>query len=66
MFARMKLGLKLGLGFALTIVFLISIALVSYDRLTTLNVNIELMVNDRFPKTGKPCRAAGTPLLPGT
>ncbi|MEI8159427.1 MAG: methyl-accepting chemotaxis protein, partial [Burkholderiales bacterium] len=51
MFAKMKLALRLGLGFALTIALLITIASVSYNRLTALNANIDQMVNDRFPKT---------------
>jgi methyl-accepting chemotaxis protein len=51
MLNNLKIGVRLGIGFAVTLVLLITIATVSYTRLETLNHNIELMVNDRFPKT---------------
>ena len=51
MFKNMKLAVRLGLGFAATLVLLLTMAVVSYTRLSALNSNIELMVNDRFPKT---------------
>ena len=51
MFANMKLAMKLGLGFAVTLTLLLIISVVSYTRLATLNEGIDLMVNDRFPKT---------------
>jgi methyl-accepting chemotaxis protein len=51
MFANMKLAVRLGLGFAATLALLLIIAVVSYTRLSALKSNIELMVNDRFPKT---------------
>ncbi len=51
MFANMKLAVKLGLGFAVTLILMLVIAVTSYTRLTALNESIGLMVNDRFPKT---------------
>jgi methyl-accepting chemotaxis protein len=51
MFANMRLAVRLGLGFAVTLALLVIISVVSYVRLGALNDNIELMVNDRFPKT---------------
>jgi len=51
MFANMKLAVRLGLGFTASLVLLVIISVVSYTRLGALNDNIELMVNDRFPKT---------------
>ena len=51
MFANMKLAVRLGLGFAATLALLVIISVVSYTRLAALNDNIELMINDRFPKT---------------
>ena len=51
MLNNLKLGVRLGIGFAITLVLLIVIATTSYSRLGALNDNIELMVNDRFPKT---------------
>ena len=51
MFANMKLAMRLGLGFAVTLVLLIAISVASYTRLGALNAEIENMVNDKFPKT---------------
>ena len=51
MLKNLKIGARLGLGFAVTLVLLITIATVSYVRLAELNQNISLMVQDRFPKT---------------
>ena len=51
MFENMKLAVRLGLGFAATLALLVIISVLSYTRLAALNENIELMVNDRFPKT---------------
>jgi methyl-accepting chemotaxis protein len=51
MFNNLKLGVRLGLAFAFMLILLTTIATVSYTRVAALNDNIELMVNDRFPKT---------------
>lgn len=51
MFVNMKLAVRLGLGFAVTLILLLVIAVTSYARLGTLNNEIENMVNDKFPKT---------------
>jgi methyl-accepting chemotaxis protein len=51
MLNNLKIGIRLGIGFAVTLALLITIATVSYIRLDALNENIELMVKDRFPKT---------------
>ncbi len=51
MLNNLKIGVRLGIGFAVTLALLVTIAVVSYVRLGALNDNIELMVNDRFPKT---------------
>ncbi len=51
MFANMKIGVRLAVGFAVTLVLLIAIAVVSYTRLATLNHEVEILVNDQFPKT---------------
>jgi len=50
MFANMKLAVRLGLGFAITLLLLIIIAVTSYSRLGTLNVEVENLVNDKYPK----------------
>jgi methyl-accepting chemotaxis protein len=51
MLNNLKLGVRLGIGFAITLLLLIVIAVTSYTRLDALNDAIELMANDRFPKT---------------
>jgi methyl-accepting chemotaxis protein len=51
MLNNLKLGVRLGIGFAITLVLLIVIAATSYSRLGSLNNEIENMVNDKFPKT---------------
>ena len=50
MFKNLKIGVRLGIGFAVTLVFLIVIASVSYMRLSALGQNIDQLVNDQFPK----------------
>ena len=51
MFKNLKIGVRLGVGFALTLVFLIAIASVSYLRLGALNAEMDTLVNVQFPKT---------------
>lgn len=51
MLNNLKIGVRLGIGFAVTLFLLITISFVSYTRVDTLNENIEQMLNDRFPKT---------------
>ena len=51
MFKNLKIGIRLGIGFAATLTFLIIIATVSYLRVGSLNDEIEQLVYDRFPKT---------------
>ena len=51
MFKNLKIGVRLGIGFALTLVLLIAIASVSYLRLGALNTEMDTLVNVQFPKT---------------
>jgi methyl-accepting chemotaxis protein len=51
MFNNLKIGVRLGIGFAVTLALLITIATVSYLRMSALSDNVASMVNDRFPKT---------------
>ena len=47
----MKIGMKISLGFAITIVLIVIIALVSISGLSGLNENVDNLVHDRYPKT---------------
>ena len=49
--SNMKIGARLGMGFAVTIVLLIAVALLGGVRVQSLNEDIQLMTEDRFPKT---------------
>ena len=51
MFNNLKIGIRLGIGFAVTLALLITIAAVGYTRLGALDQTIDKMVLDRFPKT---------------
>ena len=51
MLNNLKIGIRLGIGFAVTLALLITIATVSYRIIGTLDDGIDLMANDRFPKT---------------
>ncbi len=50
MFDNMKLAVRLGMGFAITLFLLIVIAVTSYSRLGTLNTEVENLVVDKYPK----------------
>ncbi|MDP3540298.1 MAG: methyl-accepting chemotaxis protein [Azonexus sp.] len=50
MFKNMKIGLRLGLGFGLVATLLVIVATLAYIRLTSISEEIDLLVNDRFPK----------------
>jgi len=50
MFKNLKVGVRLGIGFAITLALLITISTISFMRLNALNNDIASMVNDRFPK----------------
>jgi len=51
MLNNLKIGVRLGIGFAVTLALLIIIATVSYMRLSSLNSEIDSLVLDKFPKT---------------
>ncbi|MFA7279654.1 MAG: methyl-accepting chemotaxis protein [Sterolibacterium sp.] len=50
MLNNLKIGVRLGIGFAVTLALLITISVVSYSRLAMLNAEIEDMVLVDFPK----------------
>ncbi len=47
----MKIGLRLALGFATLVVFMIVLIILSITSLDKINTSIENLVNDKFPKT---------------
>ena len=51
MLNNLKIGIRLGLGFAITLALLITISVVSYTRLLALNAEVAGLVQDKFPKT---------------
>jgi len=51
MFGNMKIGIRLAIGFAVTLALLIVVAAIGLTRLAALNTEIENIVNDKYPKT---------------
>jgi methyl-accepting chemotaxis protein len=51
MFKNMKIGVRLGLGFALVLVLLAAIAFIGITRLAGLDENVHDIVHDKYPKT---------------
>lgn len=47
----MKIGVKLGLSYAVLIAIIITMGLFANSNLSNLNDNVDKLVNDRFPKT---------------
>ena len=50
MFKNMKIGIRLGLGFAVVQLLLVGTLVVASLRLADLNASLQLIVEDRFPK----------------
>ena len=51
MFKSMKIGTRLGLGFALVLVLLAAVVAISLTRLSGLNAGITDVLTDKYPKT---------------
>ena len=51
MLNNLKLGVRLGIGFAITLVLLLIIAVTSYTRLGALEKEVNDLVTDKYPKT---------------
>jgi len=51
MFTNLKLGVRLALGFAVSLLLLMVISVVSYTQLSAVKEGIASVINDRFPKT---------------
>ncbi len=50
-FKKLRIGQRLALGFGVVIALLIMLASLAYVRIASLNSEITLLVNDRYPKT---------------
>lgn len=50
-FKKLRIGQRLSLGFGAVIALLIMLASLAYVRIASLNSEINLLVNDRYPKT---------------
>ena len=48
---NMKLGVRLGVGFGIVLILMLTLGAISYQRLGELNAEIKDMVNVAFPKT---------------
>ena len=51
MFKDMKIGVRLGLGFALVLLLLATISVVSFMRVSQISGDIDDLIQDKFPKT---------------
>ena len=51
MFKNLKIGVRLGIGFGLMVLLLLTLSTVAYLRVQNINTEIEGLVNDKFPKT---------------
>jgi methyl-accepting chemotaxis protein len=51
MFANMKIGARLALGFGVVLMLLAAIAVIGVVRLADLNSDVNFVVNDKYPKT---------------
>ncbi|CAD5374664.1 Methyl-accepting chemotaxis protein [Rubrivivax sp. A210] len=51
MFANMKIGTRLAIGFASVLVLLIVVSVIGVTRIATLNAEVDGLVQDKFPKT---------------
>jgi methyl-accepting chemotaxis protein len=50
MLNNLKIGVRLGIGFAVTLALLITISILGYTRLTMLDDSLDLVLQDRAPK----------------
>ena len=51
MLNNLKIGIRLGIGFAVTLALLITISVISITRLSALNAEVDELVTGTFPKT---------------
>ncbi|MBB5213439.1 methyl-accepting chemotaxis protein [Parapusillimonas granuli] len=50
---NIKIGIRLGIGFAVTLVLMVAIAGIGYTRLAALGAEVNDMAHDKFPKVGQ-------------
>jgi len=48
---NLKIGTRLGIGYAIMVVFLLVVAIIGINRATVIEGEVKTLVNDRFPKT---------------
>ena len=53
MFNNLKVGVKLGLGFGLVLLFMLAIAVVGVTRVMVINEKFDVVVKDAWPKAAK-------------
>ncbi len=53
MFKNLKIGVRLGMGFAIVLLLMIVVAVISIMRMSELNNEINDMANDKYPKVEK-------------
>lgn len=51
MFSNLKIGVRLGIGFAVILALLLVVAGIGYSRIAALNTEVNDLVSDKFPKT---------------
>jgi len=51
MFKNLKIGVRLGVGFAITLALLVAVAVTGVARIGQLSDNLDELVNDNYPKT---------------
>ena len=51
MFKNLKIGIRLAIAFGITLALLVAVSFISITRLTSLDSDIDRIINDRYPKT---------------
>ena len=51
MFGNLKIGVRLAIGFALTLALLIVVAVLGVTRINALSTQVNTLVKDQYPKT---------------
>jgi len=51
MLGNMKIGMRLAIGYAITLLLMVVIAVIGVTRINALNAEVEGLVKDKFPKT---------------